>query len=571
MGRGDAHQQVMQMTAVLAHRGPDGSGVFCAGPDAALGHARLAVVDLSNAGAQPMTSHDGRWTMVLNGEIFNYRELGEGLRKIPWRSATDTEVLLEACAAWGIEKALHRAIGMFAFALWDAREKELTLVRDRMGEKPLVYFEEGQTLAFASEVKALRGFHDGRLDTAAVEIYLALGYVPAPAAIFRSVRKLSAGHRLKWKNGTSTVERWWFPERSLATVERTRGGRVEQARSLLADAVRLRLQADVPLAVALSGGVDSSVIAAEAMNQGARLNAFTVIAEGDETDLPFASSMARCHGLAHEVVRMPAMAPVERVLQAVEHYDEPFADSSALCSLDLARAVAGRYKVILNGDGGDEAFAGYRTYTRVAMKQAVKAAAAGVGMVDGNGRTSVYVQSRALFRQYECSKLMNGHAGGGALPRLLAADEYLKASPGGSALKRALWTDRHLNLANGLTHKMDMALGAYGVEGRAPFLDHRILEWTQALPARDLVRGQERKILLREAYRAELPREIVTRPKHGFGAPIAAWLSGPLREMVQDSLPCPLLDPVLQRVASGQRLWTLLMFARWAARWGATW
>ena len=329
IGRGDAYQQVMHMTAVLAHRGPDGAGVFRAGPEGALGHARLAVVDLSEAGAQPMTSRDGRWTIVLNGEIFNYRELRTEMGSISWRSATDTEVLLEACAAWGIERALQSAIGMFAFALWDAREQELTLVRDRMGEKPLVYFEEGQTLAFASEVKALRGFHDGRLDAAAVEIYLALGYVPAPAAIFRNVRKLSAGHRLRWKNGTSTVERWWFPERSLATVERTRGGRVEQARSLLADAVRLRLQADVPVAVALSGGVDSSLVAAEAMNQGARLDAFTVIAEGDETDLPYASSMARCHGLAHEVVRMSAMAPVERVLQAVEHYDEPFADSSA--------------------------------------------------------------------------------------------------------------------------------------------------------------------------------------------------------------------------------------------------
>ena len=576
MGRGDAHQQVMRMTAVLAHRGPDGSGIFGAGLDAALGHARLAVVDLSNAGAQPMTSHDGRWTMVLNGEIFNYRELGEGLRQIPWRSATDTEVLLEACAAWGIEKALHRAIGMFAFALWDAREKELTLVRDRMGEKPLVYFEEGQTLAFASEVKALRGFHDGRLDDAAVEVYLALGYIPAPLAVFRNVRKLSAGHRLRWKNGSSTVDRWWFPERSYATMERTRSGRIERARSLVGDAVRMRLQADVPVAVALSGGVDSSVVAAEVVNQGARLHAFTVMAEGDETDLPYARSMVRRHGLAHEVVRIPAIAPVERVLQAVEHYDEPFADSSALCSLDLARAAAGRYKVILNGDGGDEAFAGYRNYTRIAMKQAVKAVAAGVGMVDGTGRTGIYVQSRALFRKHECSKLMrskltNGHAAGGALPRLLAADEYLRASPGGSTLKCALWTDRHLHLANGLTHKMDMALGAYGLEGRAPFLDHRILEWTQGLPSGDLVRGQERKILLREAYRAELPREILTRPKHGFGAPIGGWLAGPLREMVHDSLPCPLFDPALQKAASGQRLWTLLMFARWAARWGARW
>jgi len=570
-GREDAHQQVLRMTAVLAHRGPDGAGVVRAGPGAALGHARLAVVDLSDAGAQPMTSRDGRWTIVLNGEIFNYRELRKQMGSISWRSATDTEVLLEACAAWGLEQALQRAIGMFAFALWDAREQELTLVRDRMGEKPLVYFEEGRTLAFASELKALGGFHDGRLDAAAVEVYLALGYVPAPLAIFRNVRKLSAGHRLRWKNGRSTVERWWFPERSHATVERTSAGRIKQARSLLADAVRLRLQADVPLAVALSGGVDSSVIAAEAVNQGACLNAFTVIAEGDETDLPYAVSMARRHGLAHEVVRIPAIAPVERVLQAVEQYDEPFADSSALCSLDLARALAGRYKVVLNGDGGDEAFAGYRTYTRIAMKQAIKAAAAGVGMVDGNDRTSVYVQSRALFRQHECSELMNGHAGGGALPQLLAADEFLRASPGGSALKRALWTDRHLHLANGLTHKVDLALGAYGIEGRAPFLDHRILEWTQALPSGDLVRGPERKILLREAYRAELPWKIITRPKHGFGAPIGAWLSGPLREMVQDSLPCPLLDPALQKAAGGQRLWTLLMFARWAARWGARW
>ncbi|HSP66348.1 MAG TPA: asparagine synthase (glutamine-hydrolyzing) [Bryobacteraceae bacterium] len=573
MGRPDAHRQVLRMTAALAHRGPDGAGVFCAGPEAALGHARLAVVDLSEAGAQPMTSRDGRWTIVLNGEIFNYRELRRELGMMPWRSATDTEVLLEACAAWGIERALHGAVGMFAFALWDAHERELTLVRDRMGEKPLVYFEDGHTLAFASELKALRNFHDGRLDASAVEVYLALGYVPAPLGIFRNVRKLSAGHRLRWKHGRSTVERWWFPERSYAQVERTPAGRIEQARSRVADAVRLRLQADVPVALALSGGVDSSVVAAEAVSQGARLDAFTVVAEGDETDLPYASSMARRHGLPHEVVRIPATAPTERLLGAVGRYDEPFADSSALCSLDLARALGGRYKVILNGDGGDEAFAGYRTYTRIALKQAIKAAAAGVGIVDGHGRTSVYVQSCAVFRERERLSLLNGNgnAPGGALPRLLSADEYLRAWPGGSALQRALWTDRHLSLANGLTHKMDMALGAYGVEGRAPFLDHRILEWTQGLPARELVRGQERKILLREAYRAELPRDIVTRSKHGFGAPIGAWLAGPLRGLVEESLPCPLLHSTLQKSARGQRLWALLMFARWAERWGARW
>ncbi len=578
VGREDARERVAQMIAALAHRGPDGVGVFTAGPevtnlDVVLGHARLAILDLSPASAQPMTSRDGRWTMVFNGEIFNYRELrGElGSKAEPWRSTGDTEVLLEACAAWGVEKALDRSIGMFAFALWDALERELTLARDRIGEKPLVYFEDRRTLAFASELKALRQFHSGHLDASAVEVYLALGYVPAPLAIFRNIRKLPAGHRLRWKDGTSTVERWWFPERARPAISSTTNGKRDAARSLIADAVRLRLRADVPLALALSGGVDSTVIAAEAARQNARVDAFTVIAEGDETDLPYARQVARRYGLRHEVLRATEAAAPERLLNAASQYDEPFADSSALSSLELARSLAGRYKVILNGDGGDEAFGGYRHYTRIGVKQAVKAVAAGVGLVDGRGATGVYVESKVTFRQRERQSLLNGHAGGGALSRLLAADEFLNASPASGALKHALWTDRHLYLANDLTHKMDMALGAYGLEGRSPFLDHRVLEWTQQLPPGDLVRGGQKKILLREAYGEELPPEIATRPKHGFGAPIKTWLAGPLRSLGRELLPCPLLDPRVQVHARGQRLWTLLTFAQWAVRWGARW
>jgi asparagine synthase (glutamine-hydrolysing) len=567
-GRADACEQVIKMTAALEHRGPDGTGIFTAGQDIVMGHARLAILDLSPAGAQPMTSRDGRWTMVFNGEVFNYRELRRELTSVPWRSTSDTEVLLEACAEWGIERALDRSIGMFACALWDARERQLTLVRDRIGEKPLVYFEQGRMLAFASELKALRRLHDGCLDRAAVEVYLALGYVPAPLAIFRNVRKLPAGHWLRWKDGKSTVERWWFPERACPIVSSTPDGRRDQARSLIASAVGLRLRSDVPVALALSGGVDSTVIAAEAARQDARADAFTVIAEGDQTDLAYARLAAKKYGLRHEVLPAPAASAAERVLDAAEHFDEPFADSSALGSLELARSLAGRYKVILNGDGGDEAFGGYRHYTRIGVKQAVKAAAAGVGLVDGSGATGVYVESKVTFRAAERGRLLGGPPG--ALSRLLAEDEFLTASPGASALKHALWTDRHLYLANDLTHKMDLALGAYGLEGRSPFLDHRILEWTQQLPARDLVRGAQKKILLREAYRQELPNEIVTRSKHGFGAPVGAWLAGPLRALVSELLPCPLLDPELQTHARGQRLWTLLTFASWAQRWGAT-
>jgi asparagine synthase (glutamine-hydrolysing) len=558
------------MIAALAHRGPDGSGFLEMSPEIALGHARLAILDRSPAGAQPMTSRDGRWTIVFNGEIFNYRELRRELGEVSWCSSSDTEVLLEACAWWGIERALERSIGMFAFALWDARERELTLARDRSGEKPLVYFEDSRALAFASELKALRGFHGGQVDRAALEVYLALGYVPAPLAIFRDVRKLPAGHWLRWKDGRSKVERWWFPERARPLVSRTAAGRREEARSLIAGAVGLRLRSDVPLALALSGGVDSTVIAAEAAGQGARADAFTLIADGDETDLPYARGVAQKFGLRHAVLRAPATSAAERVLDAAAHFDEPFADSSALSSLELARALAGRYKVILIGDGGDEAFGGYRHYARIALKQAIKAAAAGVGLVDGSGATGVYVESKVTFREGERASLLRGHARTGALPGLLAQDRFLSACPGGGALKHALWTDRHLYLANALTHKMDMALGAYGIEGRSPFLDHRILEWTQQLPVNDLVRGGKKKILLREAYGQELPKAVTTRPKHGFGAPVGAWLAGPLRELVHALLPCPLLDPELQTHARGQRLWTLLTFARWAACWRAS-
>jgi len=568
IGHADARKQVARMLAGLSHRGPDGCGIFEAGPDAALGHARLAILDLSPAGAQPMTSRDGRWTISLNGEIVNFCELRRALGAAGWRSSGDTEVLLEACAAWGVERTLDRLTGMFAFALWDARERELTLARDRMGEKPLVYVEAGRTLAFASELKALAEFHARRLDAAAVESYLALGYVPAPLAIFRGIRKLPAGHWMRWKNGASTVARWWRPERTLVTAPRTFPERKAQARSLIHDAVRLRLRADVPVALALSGGVDSTVIAAEAAREGISIEAFTVAAEGDGTDLQFARLAAKKYGLRHEVLTTPAIAACQRVLDAARRYDEPFADSSALQSLELARALAGRYKVVLTGDGGDEAFGGYPHYARIAVKQAAKAVAAVAGLLDGTGATGVYVQSKAIFRKRERRGLLEGRASDG-WAEMLGGDEFLRAAPKG-ALKRALWTDRHLHLANGLLHKMDIAVGAHGLEARSPFLDHRVLEWAQQLPHADLVRGGAAKILLREAYREELPPEISARSKHGFGAPIGSWLAGPLRPLLRECLPCRLLHPKRQE-SSGQRLWTLLMFAQWADYWRATW
>jgi asparagine synthase (glutamine-hydrolysing) len=561
--------QVEEMLGILRHRGPDGSGAFC-GEEIVMGHCRLAILGLGERGRQPMTSRDGRWTMVFNGDIFNYLELKAQLQG-EFRSGTDSEVLLEAIAAWGVRTALEAAAGMFAFAIWDGREKELTLARDRLGEKPLVYFYDGRALVFASEMKALRGCHGGTLDPFAVDAYLALGYVPAPFAIFRGCRKLEPGYLLRLKKGgMPRRERWWFPERVADSGGHSQGTRAS-LRERLGQAVRERLQADVPVALSLSGGVDSSVIAAECVRQGGSLEAFTVALPGGSGDVESARCVARHLGLRHRVIEGESLLEGQKIERMWRHYDEPFADSSAIPSLALAGALAGRYKVILNGDGGDEVFGGYRHYEQIQIKQTLKAAAAAVGLCDGRkaGSAGVYVQSKATFRADERRRFSNGHARGNSLAGLLTRAP-LSTGPTG-VLQQALWIDRHLPLANGLNYKTDIAYGAFGMESRAPFLDHRLQGWAGTLSAGHLVRGREKKILLRAAYAEDLPAEALNRPKQGFGAPIEQWLRGPLRELTGDVLPCPLLERKQQRGRIGQQLWALLTFALWAREWKASW
>jgi asparagine synthase (glutamine-hydrolysing) len=544
--------RVEEMLEIQRHRGPDGSGILC-DSGMVMGHRRLAILGLGEAGRQPMTSRDGRWSLVFNGEIFNYRELG-GEWAGEFRSGTDTEILLEAMATWGLEATLGRAAGMFALALWDHREKELTLARDRLGEKPLVYFYDGRILAFASEMKALRGFHAGMMDPAAVDAYLALGYVPAPLAIFRGCCKLEPGQFLRFRRGGEPRRARWWVAKPGAEVS---GNRHTVLRQRMGEAVRQRLHADVPVALSLSGGVDSSVIAAECVRQGAAIESFTVRFDGDASEADAAGLVARHLGLRHHV--LDAGGAGQGVEHMLRHYDEPFADSSAIPSLELARTLAGRYKVVLNGDGGDEVFGGYRHYEHIRIKQTLKAAAAALGWCDGGyaGGAQVYVQSKVTFRAAERGRILNGHGAGNSLDGLALA-------PPGKALARGMWVDRHLALANGLNYKTDIAYGAFGIEGRAPFLDHRLGEWAGSLHARDLVRGREKKVLLRAAYVADLPAGALNRPKRGFGAPIAGWLRGPLREVVREVLP-------QQHSWNNQQVWTLLIFALWAREWRASW
>jgi len=577
------------MRDCLAHRGPDDQGSYINSRcSVGLGHRRLSILDLSPSGHQPMSTPDGRLTIVFNGEIYNYLELRDELRAQGQRftTGTDTEVLLRGYEAWGV-KALDRLAGMFAFAIWDDRDESLLLARDRVGKKPLVYFQDGNTLAFASELKALLLFPSCRaqLDPAGVEAYLAFGYIPAPLTVFKNIRKLEPGHYLRVLRDRAEVVRYWFPERANQPAARSRGERIEQLRALFRESVKIRLRSDVPLAIFLSGGIDSAAVAAECCAQGQKLRALTSTFDHDHTDLPYGTKVAQHLGLEQEVIHTNGDGIGDDIYRIVWHYDEPFADSSNIPSYYISQAVKGRFKVVLNGDGGDEAFGGYPRYEHVAVRQFVKGLATMIGARDGRGRGpwQRYFQSRSTFVRSKRTALLGGWAPRNcAVTRLIAENPFLSAYRPSDAIHMALGGDRHIYLAHDLLFKMDIALMAHHTEGRSPFLDHRLLEWAQNLPADDLVVGREKKVLLREALRGRLPSEVLARAKHGFAAPMVPWLQGPLRPLCDEHLPTHLLEREPQESAlaafrrtqgreGADQVWALLMFAIWANQWRANW
>lgn len=578
---------IAAMARRLAHRGPDDFGIFIGDrAEVALAHHRLSILDLSANGRQPMLIDDGRFTITFNGEIYNYCELREELigQGFHFVTSSDTEVLLKGYQAWG-EQVLDRLVGMFAFAVWDAREQSLFLARDRVGKKPLVYVASQDVFAFASELKAVLEVPgcSTRLDPDAVDAYLVLGYVPAPLTIFQGIRKLQPGHSLKWRKGKTVLRRYWCPETACS------GGAVhedplEAFQQLFRESVRLRLRSDVPVGLFLSGGIDSSAIAAECAALGHPVDAFTVVFEHDTIDLPHAVEVAGQLGLRHEVVRTSARDVMDDLVIIHRAYDEPFADSSNIPCYAVARHTQGRFKVILTGDGGDEAFAGYPHYEFAGLKQTAKRWAAAIGLKDGDfrNRWDTYFKSKALFNGVQRAQLLQQPPSRSDFSTFVDSDPFLNAAIPPDTLHLALWADRHVCLPNDLLYKMDIALMAHGIEGRSPFLDHRLLEWSQRLAKSQLVKGRSKKRLLRAAYAGRLSPSVLNRRKHGFGSPVTAWLRGPLNRLLADHLPTPLLciEPqkaLIERFRArptahrGNRLWTLLAFSMWAKQWSATW
>ncbi|QKS00026.1 amidotransferase 1, exosortase A system-associated [Sphingomonas sp. CL5.1] len=556
--------RVRVMADAMAHRGPDGSGVWTA-PGVGLGHRRLSIIDVAGS-PQPMASADGALTIVFNGEIYNYRELRRELAARGWafRSDGDTEVLLAGWAAWG-PAMLDRLVGMFAFAIHDARANALFLTRDRLGVKPLYYVELADgALAFASELKGLLAHPLLRRvpDVRAVEDYLAFGYVPDDACIVSGVRKLPAGHFMLVERGKSlpAPRRWW----DISFADRAGGNVAALEEELLAhmrEGVRSRMVADVPLGAFLSGGVDSSSVVAlmaEASPQAVKTCTIGFdVADFDER--AHAATVAARFATDHRerVVDASDFGLIDTLTHA---FDEPFADASALATWQVCALAREQVTVALSGDGADEALAGYRRYRFHAAEERVRSllpAGLRAGLFGTLGRFypkadwaprplrarttllelaadggEAYARAvgvttpdlrRALFTD-AARRALNGHR---------AEDRYVAAmrdAPARDGLDRAQYADMKIWLPGDILTKSDRTSMAVSLEVREPLLDHRLVEFAARLPAAMRLRHGEGKWLMKKAMERYLPRDILYRPKMGFVTPVGAWFRGPLAD-----------------------------------------
>jgi asparagine synthase (glutamine-hydrolysing) len=587
---GDGERIAAAMAGALAARGPDASGVW-AGEGVALGHRRLAVLDLSPAGAQPMHSATGRYVIVFNGEIYNHLELRDRLGPTAggsaWRGHSDTETILACFEAWGIGDTLPALSGMFAFALWDRSERCLWLARDRIGEKPLYYGWCGSQFVFGSELKALAfvpGWR-GEVDQGALRLLLRYGYIPAPHSIYRNISKLLPGTTLRLEFGAAIGTQpapapYWSTADEAGAAQGATLDDPVQAESelefLLGRAVERQMVADVPLGAFLSGGVDSSVIVALMQRATPRpVQTFTIgFRESGYDEAEHAAAVARHLGTEHTQLYVSSDEARAVIPSLPDLYDEPFADSSQIPTHLLARLAHGKVVVALSGDGGDELFAGYNRYvwgsgiwrllSRIPV-QLRRAAANAVLSMSPATWDSIYSRARvALPRRLHIS--MAGHkvhklANVIDAPtvdemhrRLLSQwpdpAEFFRAGP-----EAGLWADGELSragqddfvyrmmlhdqvgyLPDDILVKVDRAAMGVSLETRVPMLDHELVRFAWRVPLSMKLRDGQSKWLLRQVLYKHVPRELIERPKQGFEIPLDAWLRGPLRDWAEGLL-----------------------------------
>jgi asparagine synthase (glutamine-hydrolysing) len=589
------------MNTAIAHRGPDGNGIWLdAAAGVALAQRRLAIVDLSETGAQPMVSASGRHVMTYNGEIYNFRELRAALEAegLAFRGTSDSEVLLEAWGRWGAERTLAALNGMFAIAIWDRKDRVLSLVRDRFGIKPLLWRRDGEGLFFASELKAL--LKDPAcprsIDPASVAAYLRHGAVPAPWTILRDVHKLEPGKILTWRPGEEPVIRsFWSPLAAMAAGQVNPTSApfetlISEAETLFGDAVERQMIADVPLGAFLSGGIDSSlVVALMQQRAGRRTETFTIGFEEQAWDeSPHAEAIARHLGTRHTTLKTSGAAVRSLVPEIASIYDEPFSDSSQLPTLLLCRLVRDHVTVALSGDGGDETFAGYERYDwglrldqyrrrypavlrlianqtigrlSVTLLDAAADLAGGRGQHPGHrlqraarlGATTTFIDGyRQFLSQTVDPQAILFHSG----EHHPAAYQSSTTMDGLAALPRMQAVDATSYLPDDILVKVDRASMSVGLEVRVPLLDHRIWEWSARLPGGMQRSGGKGKAVLRAVLGNHIPADMMNRPKAGFAVPLADWLRLDLRDWAEQLLHTSrLAESGLFQVAAVQSLW----------------
>ena len=602
-GRSTAEAVVTAMLPTLARRGPDGEGL-AEWPGVALGHRRLAIIDLSPGGAQPMVSEDGNIGLVFNGCIYNFVELRKELeqRGRRFRSQCDTEVLLEGYREWGIHELLPRLHGMFAFAIWDEPRRKLFLARDRLGVKPLVYRAWGESIAFASTLGALQAAGlTGDIDPQSVLEFLDLGFVTDERSIYAGTRKLPPAAILEWSAGKFTERTYWtLPEFGQATGIRFEDA-VDETERLIIEAVRLRLVSDVPVGALLSGGIDSTLVCWALSKLGADVRSFTVGTSGDADDeSDQASEIARRLGIHHETVHLDSREPPP-FDELVGAYSEPFASPSALGMLRVSRTVKPKATVLLTGDGGDDVFLGYSFFYNAWKAQKLACAMPA-------GSASVWAAVRPLVRRIpvlgRAQSFLDYATGGiGAYGRVRWGIPYLEQRgmmgdllldrkiayrevTSSFASARRLLTDvfqfhRRLHFTSEFLTKVDGGTMHHSLEARAPFLDQSIWEYAARLPPEIHFRGGKLKSVLREIVRRRVGPDVAFRQKRGFTIPVERWLaahwSHRLRELKNESLLASegwmrpeamgrAVDEALSRGFVPQQLWFVLTLEHWLRR-----
>lgn len=561
-GTGEERNALERALESLRMRGPDDGGIWIDG-GISLGHRRLAIVDPSPAGHQPMLSADGRYVASYNGEIYNHAEL-RPLLEPPggWRGGSDTETLLEAFRQWG-PRCLERFNGMFAFAIWDRLERRLFLARDRVGEKPLYYGSIGGRFAFASRPAALQhllGAAAMSLDTDAVRAYLELGYVPAPLSLHSGLRKLPPAHCAFVDAAGLRIVRWWDyrhiePDSRLAS--RRDEDLADELEELLQRAVSLRLMADVPLGALLSGGVDSATVVALMRRAGSqRPKAFTIgFDEPRHDESRAAARIASILGADHAIERLSVDGLVALLPDYVRSFDEPLADHAVFPTLAVARLARQQVTVALSGDGGDELFGGYHHYDLVRRLQSVKdvrgparalltmlaSAVPGhrgkllVAALAQRDTVSMFHFLRGIGKDF--GPLLQPAALDSSRPSIdLFAVNAASHAMDLDAAETGMRLDLGLLLPESYLQKLDVSTMAWSLEGRCPFTDYRLVEWAMRLPMHFKLRRGTSKFLLKRVLQRHLPRSVVHQPKRGFVAPVADWLRGPLRDWSRELL-----------------------------------